>query len=234
MNIRILSISLLPGVLLLTGCATSTSGSGTTPWSTEQVQRVKTIAVLPPRVEVEQLAVGGGQEQIDEWAASGKNNVAAALNTELAKRTGLTVKVVSSASLSAAQQANLEQTLALFNNVDISARSGPGSPLSQSLGTEVRELAPQADAVLVAHGHDHIASSGRKALQTTMTVLGPLVGVIVVPNLGVTTLSIALVDAHSGALLWYNSALSEGGYDLRDPASAAKLVERVFSNFPLH
>jgi hypothetical protein len=234
MNIRILSISLLPGVLLLTACATSTSGSGTTPRATAQLQRVKTIAVLPPRVEIEQLAVGGGKEQIDEWATSGKNNLAAALTTELAKHTDLTVKMVSSASVSAAQQANLEQTLALFNNVDISVRSGAGSPLSQSLGTEVRELAPQADAVLVAHGHDHIASSGRKVFQTTMTLLGPLVGVIVRPNLGVTTLSLALVDAHTGALLWYNSARSEGGYDLRDPASSTKLVERVFSDFPLH
>jgi hypothetical protein len=38
------------------------------------------------------------------------------------------------------------------------------------------------------------------------------------------------VDA-SGTILWY-SFQAQGGSDLRDPGNAAKLVERVMSDFP--
>lgn len=228
-----LPIIMLLGFIWLTGCAVATPGPKTTPWSTEQIQRVKIIAMLPPQVEVEELGAGGGQEQIDEWTTSGKANVAAALSAQLSKRAGLTVKVISSASLSPAQQANLKETQALFNSVDFSARSQTGAAPAQSLGSEVRDLAGQADAMLVTHAHDHIGSSGRKALQTGMTIVGALVGVVAVPNLGATTLSAALADAHTGSILWYNSLTSQGGYDLRDPVSAAKLVEVLFKDFPV-
>jgi hypothetical protein len=47
----------------------------------------------------------------------------------------------------------------------------------------------------------------------------------------VTYISIALADS-SGTILWYCVKGSRGDHDLRDPTSAAKLVDALLSGFP--
>jgi hypothetical protein len=68
----------------------------------------------------------------------------------------------------------------------------------------VQELAWDTDTLLLVSASDQIATEGRKALQAGSVILGALVGVQVAPNYGVTNLCIALVDAETGEILWYN------------------------------
>jgi hypothetical protein len=131
-----------------------------------------------------------------------------------------------------------------------------------TLGPDVARLAKLAnsDALLFVSGIDHFSTGGRKALMTLAILLqvaaqaalraapGPG-GVsggfsvapppsaympipIVAPQWGTTSLSAALVDGGTGAILWYSVVGFRAWSSLTDPASAAGLVEEVFEGFP--
>jgi len=59
-------------------------------------------------------------------------------------------------------------------------------------------------------------------------------GVLVIPVLGGgTMIKAALVDAKTGTLWWYNIALAQAGYDLRNPNSAAGLSKRALQGLSI-
>lgn len=132
-----------------------------------------------------------------------------------------------------------------------------------SLGPDVQRLAKlaNADALLFISGVDHISTGGRKALMTLAILLqvaahaavraapGPggashgfsvapppssyMPIPMVAPTWGTTSLSVALVDGGTGAVLWYNVVGFGAWSSLTDPRSAADLVEDVFTGFPV-
>jgi len=109
-----------------------------------------------------------------------------------------------------------------------------------SLGPDVQRLSKlaNADALLFTSGVDHNLSGGLKAL-TTAGVLAIMLlsqGQASFRPIGaeLTRLSVALVDAATGALLWYNVAGFQGGvYSLTDPHSVTDLTAQVLKDFPL-
>ena len=108
-----------------------------------------------------------------------------------------------------------------------------------SLGPEVEWVArlANADALLFVSGVDHISTGGRKALMVLEVLIasaagGKGVGVALLPP-GTTTLNVALVDATTGALLWYIVVGGETDYTLTSPFYAALLARLVFENFPV-
>jgi hypothetical protein len=58
-------------------------------------------------------------------------------------------------------------------------------------------------------------------------------GAVIIPQGGVTVLSIALVDGETGSILWQKFARSEGFHDLRNPESTKRLLAGVLVDFPL-
>jgi hypothetical protein len=91
----------------------------------------------------------------------------------------------------------------------------------------------EADALLFIRAVDHISSQGRIAQQVAFVIMAAAMGVRLIPEGGATALSIALVDADTGAILWHKFLRSGGAHDLRDSGSAARLVDQVFADFPL-
>ena len=63
--------------------------------------------------------------------------------------------------------------------------------------------------------------------------MGALVGVSITPNMGITSISIALVDADSGFILWYNVHSSGGDHDLRNPINTTTLVKQLLMDLPI-
>ena len=146
----------------------------------------------------------------------------------------------------------LEDTLALFEAVSASVLLHPYRDprekqtfleklknFDYSLGPDVQQFAKlaHADALIFVSGVDHILTGGRKAL-IALGVLGLAISpahllLAAVATAGAPepeTLSVALVDGKTGALLWYKVS----GYgDLTDPDGAAALAERVFEDFPV-
>ena len=132
-----------------------------------------------------------------------------------------------------------------------------------SLGPDVERLAKlaNANALLFVSGIDHISTGGRKALMALAILLqaaahaavraAPGLGgasggfsvapppsaympiPMVAPHWGNTSLSVALVDGGTGAILWYNVVGFRAWSSLTDPRNAADLVEEVFAGFPV-
>ena len=146
----------------------------------------------------------------------------------------------------------LEDTRALFEAVSASVllhtyKNDPDQTFPEklknfdySLGPEVQRLAKlaNADVLLFISGADHISTGGRKAMMSGVALLctagfivNPVAAAMCLASLpGRAILSVALVDATTGALLWYNVDV---GTSLINPDSSTDLAERIFETFPV-
>jgi hypothetical protein len=238
---RILSYLLVFSVLA--GCAT-VPNYRSNPQLSEKLDTTKRIVLIPLKTDVYQLTAGGVKEKMDEWTLQAKRNVMTAIQEELKIKPMLFTKPFEESLLSVENQNNLYETSALYDAVSSSIMFHTyGLPehrfqekitnFDYSLGPEIKELAGDVDAVLFVSCVDHIASAGRKALQTGGIILSALLGANVGPPMGVTTISIALVDANSGFILWYNMHSSGGDHDLRDPINTTTLVKNLLEDLPI-
>lgn len=218
-----------------------------------KAKELKSLALMPPRVDVFHLETGGIPEKMDDWSAQARRNITAALEQQLSAR--LRVRTPPEDPLEQEVKSALEETHALLDAVNTSVvlhsygiTNQPDSPqlfkekidnFDYSLGQEVRHLKRGEEEVLVlAAGVDHVWSQGRQALQALGIILGIGAGVatgaVVIPVLGGgTELHLALVDANTGSILWYNRTARQAGFDLRDAQSAASLVKEILEGFPL-
>jgi hypothetical protein len=236
-------ISLILAGLLISACATAPRYRAH-PQLNSKIKNVRTITVIPLKVDVYQVTAGGVKEKMDEWCTQAKRNVLTAIEGELESRPLLNIKSFSETFMSDDQRFNFEQTGALFNAINSSIIFHTyGQPVHRfpekienfdyTLGPEVRQLSDQADALLFVRGVDNIATAGRKAVQAGSVILGALVGVQVTPNLGVTAVNLALVDADTGDVLWYNFHASAGDHDLRNPIDTTAMVMDILKDFPI-
>ena len=164
-----------------------------------------------------------------------------------------TAILAASSDLAAGLKDELEDTQALFEAVSASVllhTYGDGDPkeifpeklknFDYSLGPEVQRLAKlaDADALLFVSGVDHISTGGRKAVMSGVALLctagflvNPIQAAMCLASLsGRAILRAALVDATTGALLWYNIG---SGVSLTSLDQATDLAEQVFQDFPL-
>jgi hypothetical protein len=233
---RVKILSLLLVGLLFTGCAVAPTFRAH-PQLDEKIRTTKTVMMIHPKVDVYQITAGGVKEKMDEWSSEARKNVITAIEEELGGRLGIVFKTLSEDSLPMEVESNFEQTRALFDAIDksiiIHTYGLPANRFPEkikdfdySLGPEVKGLAEQADALLLISCVDHISTEGRKALMFTAAILGVYI------QGGITAVSVALVDANSGSVLWYNFKGSEGAHDLRDQESAKSLVKDLLKDFP--
>lgn len=207
-----------------------------------QLGTVKRVVLLPPEVNVYELSTGGVREKMDEWSELARRNVVQSLFGSVAFMKGATVCSLETDRLSSAQIQNLKETTSLHDVVDASicqhtygdyAFDDKVKRFDYTLGPEVRGIDSTADVYIIVTGVDHISSSSRKAAQAGAVVLGALLGFGVAPSGGVTAMTLSIVDASTGRVLWHSLRGSAGNHDLRNPASTSALVRDLFKNFPL-
>jgi hypothetical protein len=233
-------------VSLLAGCATTSAPKAfrAHPQMSALLTDANRIMVIPLKIEIFQISAGGVHEKMDAWCKQGHTNLMAAIEQELDKRPMLSIKAFNETLLSQDQHANLDQTRALFDVVSFSIwmhsyGSGPNffpekaENFHYSLGTEIRDLMDDVDVLLLFHCYEHIPSSGKQAVDAGMVVLGLLGGVFLQPTTGATVLNIALVDADSGAIIWYNQFIGGGSADIRNPIKATEIIQALLKDFPL-
>lgn len=160
-------------------------------------------------------------------------------------RNKLQVSVVDARKLPDNLRGELEDTQLLFEAVNTSIVGHLyGNPANRfedkreqfdySLGKDTARLnLLDSDAFVLVNGLDQISSTGRQALNVTAMLAAAALGVVLIPQPGITAMNVALVDARSGDLLWYVATRSEGGYDLRNPERAAAFVKHVLTGFPI-
>jgi len=243
MRLNIKTISLILACLLISACATAPRYRAH-PQINSKIENVKTITVIPLKVDVYQLTAGGVKEKMDEWCMQAQRNVLTAIEDDLKLRPLLNIKSFPETLMSEDRRINLEQTGALFEAVNSSIIIHTyGQPVHRfpekiqnfdyTLGPEVRQLSNQTDALLLVRGVDNIATAGRKAVQVGSVILGALAGVQVTPNMGVTAVNLALVDANTGEVLWFNYHASAGDHDLRNPIDTTAMVMDILKDFPI-
>ena len=228
---------LLTVFLILVACAAPRKDR-INPQYQEQLSSTKSITVVPLSTDVYQVTAGGVVEKMDEWSAQARRNVMTAVEGELTTKPMILIKPFEESLLTQDQRFNLEQTKALFDAVNSSIIFHTYGPpvhrfqdkyenLGYSLGAEVQQLVQDTDTLLVVSCSDQISTAGRKALFVAAALLGA------VPNYGATIICIALVDARSGEILWYNFHGSRGDQDLRDPIKTTTVVKKLFNDFPI-
>jgi len=238
---RLLKLFLI--LSILAGCATAPNYRSN-PQFSDKMQSAKRIVLIPLRTDVYQLTAGGVKEKMDEWTQQAKRNVMAAIEQDLKAKPLLFIKPFDDMLLSPEKQADLDETRALYDAVSSSILVHTyGQPpnlfaekiknFDYSLGPEIRELVGDVDAALFVSCEDNIATAGRKAIQAGSMILGALVGVAMTPNMGITSISMALVDADTGFIMWYNVHASGGDHDLRNPIDTTTLVKQLLKDLPM-
>lgn len=235
--------------IFLTGCATN--GVLARPDLLKRIPSIKSVALLPPRVDVYELGLIGEPERIADWSNRAAANIVAAASSQLKSTGRIQSERLVSDSLSEAQKEELREVQSLLDAVRTSIRVHIQGGMEQrlpdrqsyfeySLGmfTELNKSA-NADAFLVIQGVDQITSPGNRALTAALILTSVAAAgaarTVMIPfvNLGATWVTASLVDSRTGDILWHRTEMSSGRYDLRDSDSTAGFVRKLFEGFPL-
>jgi hypothetical protein len=205
---------------------------------------IKTVVLLPPRISMYEIGAGGTVEAMEDWGTAAQANVSRAFSTNPLPLATFQVTELDEHTLSPTLRDTYDETRLLYDVVGESIKlhtyyeSGPSvfpekiHTFVYSLGSDVQQLAPEGDAFLLIEGFDQRSSVGRKVLQAGTTLIATLLGVIAIPRGGDNLMTVALVEAKTGTILWFYRTTS--GYDLRDTSSAAAFAEDVLKELPGH
>jgi hypothetical protein len=179
-----------------------------------RVTNIKALTLVPPRVEVYELSSSGLAELRDDWCALGRKNLEDALVEKFTKKRYSIRPPCGDSTV----QKELAEIQALYVQVNKSVQLHSYGPqvfpekviwFEYGMGS-IQGLVEECgtDSLVFVNGFDQVSSQNPK-----------------------TYVSIAVADS-SGAILWYGLKGSKGGYELKDPSSAATLVEEILSSFP--
>ncbi|HEX9155133.1 MAG TPA: hypothetical protein VF819_06180 [Nitrospira sp.] len=205
---------------------------------------IKSVVLLPPRISMYEIGAGGTVEAMEDWGTAAQANVSRAFSTNPLPLVTFQVTELDEQTLSPSVRDTYDETRLLYEVVGDSIKlhtsfeSGPSLfpekilTFVYSLGSEIQQLAPEADAFLIIEGFDQRSSVGRKVLQAGTTLIGLVLGAIVIPRGGNDLMTVALVEAKTGTILWFYRTTA--GYDLRDASSAAQFAEDALKTLPGH
>jgi hypothetical protein len=239
-------IAALVMCLSVSGCGGRTTGVLDPPEIGDRIKTIKSLAILPPQIKMTEISAGGTVEEMHEWSEQAERNLQTALMQEFKNRQGVTANHLP-ASEPEPLEANVRETRALMIAIEsaLQDHSNP-SPFDGrykqsvfTLGSEVHEIAPTADAILLVQGSERRATAGRQAARAGATLASVasiiLIGVPVVPVVPGGTdpaVSATLIDTRDGRVLWYRQAVK--GSDLRTEETTDAVMRELFNEFPLH
>ena len=203
------------------------------------------LLVLRPDVTVGSLTTGGMVEPRADWTDQARASVVAALRAQQAAHGGKVTIIEHRNELPGVPEQELADVERLNAAVDESIvvhkylgdylPTKRGNRLDWTLGDDAVHLGQKTgyDYALFLHAEDQVASGGRIALGV-LGLAGCIVG-FCAPNVGgAQQLDYAsLVDLRTGEVVWFNVVLAGSQVpgikfgDLRTPAGAAQMVERL-------
>jgi len=228
-------------VLLLAACATGSSAVHKTVSATPDKPMPRKVLLLPVEINVHEISAGGVVEKVNAWSETASSHANAFLR-DLARGKGA-FDLIEGPALEPAQKARLDQYIALYEVVAGSAFIAQHSPFEvwqqrarefdYTLGPGLGPLADATgtDAAMVVIGSDYISSAGRRAAMVMGMILGAVSGVVVVPQGGISFVSVGVVDLHTGDLLWFGTEQGQAT-DLRNEADVRRMLEGLFRTYP--
>ncbi len=203
------------------------------------------LLVLRPDVTVGALTTGGMVEPRADWTDQARAGIVAAIRAQQATHGGKVTVVerrdelpgVSAQELADVERLNaaVDQSIVLHKYLGDYLPTKRRRGLDWTLGEDAVRLGRKTgyDYALFLHAEDQVASDGRVALGL-LGFAGCFVG-FCAPNVGgATQLDYAsLVDLKTGEVVWFNVVQASSQLpgikfgDLRTPAGAAQMVERL-------
>ena len=178
-----------------------------------KINRVTRPVLLPPDVGLLELLPSGLIRQRDDWSATGCHNLQIAISNNLEKNNIRLKPLIVDPSI--AQELAEVQSLYRLVHKSMRQQTFKTRESSQanrrfeysvgSINTLMGKLG--ADAMIFVSGYDRVSRAGRKAL-----------------------IDLAIADA-AGTILYYSVKGSIQGSDLRDPASADRMVRELLAGF---
>ena len=221
-------------IVCLCGCASLVK---TSPTYHANIKHFKTIAVMPPDIEVYKLTAGGVRELMDEWSQVSQKYFQEGLQKHLASRFGVEIKFIKKDWLEENYPKIWRTNKALYYAVSNSAllHAYPGDStfpakakkFDYTFGPEIQPLsqAVGADAILFIYGIDHEATAG----WVLMSVLEQaLLGVYtIVPS----AMTLALVNGQTGDVEWYKISPPMVEYSFKSQKHMETLAEWMTRDF---
>ena len=232
-------MSLVIFCIFLTGCATTVRKSAS---FDQSVPQIKTIAVMPPDVEVYKITAGGIREMIDEWTATSKVLIEDNLKEYLAQQYGFSMAFIKEETLKEHDEPLWIRTRGLYEAVAISAIKHAFSGIEKfhdktknfdyTLGPQIEDLVKftKADALLFVYAYDHEATFGRKALWWWNLPLSLYTGINLLPG-NPSLMVLGLVDGKTGDLIWFKISNPRSEYSFTNPKDMEKLVQWMTRDF---
>lgn len=224
-------------VLFLAACATPQKYAANPAFiNAPAAQKPKKVLLLPADIDVMEISAGGVPEKVEAWSKQAKSNIKQSLHKTIGA--GQNFELIELPEMAASEKEVLEQYLAFYGVVGGDAFVFGRSPdpawqhktknFDYTLGNGLRFLKQRtgADTALFVVGSDQISTGGRKAAM----VLGAMLGMTI--PVGMTFVSVGLVDLDSGDILWLNYDFGGGDWDIRDQADTDKLIANIFRDYP--
>jgi hypothetical protein len=212
---------------------------------------IETITLVPPKVAVYRLTAGGVEEEVQDWTDSAHRQLVAAVERRVREIEHLRFVPYQGAAVTweeaaradknlpaTAERTPLDESWKLFEAVVSAIHQHTYDPsqafphkqdnFDYTLGSEAAAVVEETkvDAFLLVVATDHVATGGRQALIALGVLAGAVTGVYAGPGGSPATALVALVEARSGDILWFNAVSSETA-DLRKPESDEELVDLV-------
>jgi hypothetical protein len=216
------------------------------PEISDRIRTIKSLTILPPQIKMTEISTGGTVEEMHEWSEQAERHLQTALPQEFQNRQGVTTIALAPSEFEPLE-ANVRETRALMIAIEsaLQDHSNP-SPFDGryrqsifTLGTQVHDISPTADAILLIQGSERRATAGRQAARVgavlASVALFGLAGGVVLPAMHGGTepaVSAALIDTRDGRVLWYRQAVK--GSDLRTEETTDADMRELFNDFPLH
>ena len=235
--LRVLIVMTLTVALQSPSWASASELVKTHPEAASKIRGIGNVVLLPLRISMYEIGAGGTPEKMEDWGTTAQANVIRSLEAQVTKGNLFQLRRLEEESLTGPLRENYDETRALYDAVEGSIVyytyderrpwyfAEKARVFVYSLGAEVRELSPEADAFMLIQGSDRRSSGGRQALQVGTMVIGAALGVIPIPRGGGSIHTVALVEAKSGTVLWFYRTTYAG--DLREAESASLFVEDV-------
>ena len=202
-----------------------------------QAKNLKTVVLLPPKIEICELSAGGVKQKRDDWCKVGRQNVKKAL-AETLKEKGVHLK---SLKINRKNKREIKEINALYRAVATSiyhhtfmyAGNTNVFPhkienFDYSVGSVEKLLRRQkANGLLIVYGADEVYSKGRKTLAIIKSINPFSRG-----DQGETASVVIGLTDKTGAILWFRTMASAGRHDLRDPESTHAFVKSLVSDYP--
>jgi hypothetical protein len=230
-------------LLLLAACAGAPSKTAVNEsvGATAVKAMPRRILLIPAEVRLHEISAGGVVEPVEAWTKAASESAASYVRKLAA--TKMPFELVESPSLEAGEKQALEQHIALYDSVAGSAYFARTSHIEvwrersktfdYTLGPGLKDLADHTglDAAMIISGSDYISSAGRRAAMVMGVLLAAAVGAVVVPQGGISFISVGVIDLRSGDLLWFGTDRS-GGTDFRNEQDLHRMLDGLFQTYP--